>query len=161
MVRSGAILQKQVTPASDYFVTDSRDLAEAARKAGAKQVLSRLAVGIIARKLCWVTRTSGAKREEVRVVQRARWGGGRYPMPRFPLWFVLRVLVLDAVLLWLFVIVGRQLVRSIEWRTDDWHTGLGALVVVGLLTVLAVVWFPRQVRRLVEKAKGGDKKLQG
>ncbi len=85
----------------------------------------------------------------------------RYPMPRLPLWFVLRVLVLDAVLLWLFVMVGRQLVRSIEWRTDDWQTGVGALVVVGLVTVLAVVWIPRQIRRLVEKAKGGDKKQQG
>jgi hypothetical protein len=50
VMRSGAILQKQVTPACDYFVTDSPELAEPARKAGAKQVLSRLAVGIMARK---------------------------------------------------------------------------------------------------------------
>jgi hypothetical protein len=49
--RSGAILHKQVTPSCDYFVTDSPELAEAARKAGAKQVLSKLAVGIMARKL--------------------------------------------------------------------------------------------------------------
>jgi hypothetical protein len=82
-------------------------------------------------------------------------------MPRLPLWFLLRVLVLDAVLLWLFVMVGRQLVRSIEWRPDDWQTGVGALVVVGVVMVLAVVWIPRQIRRLVEKAKGGDKKQQG
>jgi hypothetical protein len=79
-------------------------------------------------------------------------------MPRLPLWFILRVLVLDIVLLWLFVMVGKQLVRSIQWRTDDWQTGAGALVVVGLVTVLAVVWFPRQIRRLVKKAEGGDKK---
>jgi hypothetical protein len=79
-------------------------------------------------------------------------------MPRLPLWFILRVLVLDIVLLWLFVMVGKQLVRSIQWRTDDWQTGAGALVVVGLITVLAVVWFPRQIRRLVKKAEGGDKK---
>jgi hypothetical protein len=79
-------------------------------------------------------------------------------MPRLPLWFILRVLVLDIVLLWLFVMVGKQLVRSIQWRTDDWQTGAGALVVVGLVMVLAVVWFPRQIRRLVKKAEGGDKK---
>jgi hypothetical protein len=79
-------------------------------------------------------------------------------MPRLPLWFILRVLVLDIVLLWLFVMVGKQLVRSIQWRTNDWQTGAGALVVVGLVMVLAVVWFPRQIRRLVKKAEGGDKK---
>jgi hypothetical protein len=50
VMRSGAILQKQVTPACDYFVTDSPQLAEAARKAGAKEVLRRHALGIMAGK---------------------------------------------------------------------------------------------------------------
>lgn len=51
LMRSRGILQKQVTPACEYFITDSPELADAARKAGAKQVLSRLAVGVMARKL--------------------------------------------------------------------------------------------------------------
>ena len=51
VMRSGGILQKEVTSACDYFITDSPDLADAARKAGAKQVLSRLAVGVMSRKI--------------------------------------------------------------------------------------------------------------
>jgi hypothetical protein len=63
-------------------------------------------------------------------------------MPRLPLWFKLRGLVWNAVLLWIFFMVGKQFVRNLRWRID-WQTGLGGLVAV-LVTVLLVMWLVRQ-----------------
>jgi hypothetical protein len=80
-------------------------------------------------------------------------------MPRLPLWFILRGLAWNAVLLWILFMVGKQFARNLQWRID-WQTGLGGLVAL-LVTVLAVMWLVRRNDRLVEKARGGDKKQQG
>jgi membrane protein DedA with SNARE-associated domain len=95
----------------------------------------------------------------VRVAQRASRGVVRYPMPRLPLWFVLRALVWNAVLIWIFVMVGKQFVRDLQWPTD-WQTGLAGLIAV-LVTVLVIMWLVKPKGRLAKKVEGGDKKQQG
>jgi Co/Zn/Cd efflux system component len=72
-------------------------------------------------------------------------------MPRLPLWFVLRGLVWNAVLIWILVMVGKQFVRNFQWPTN-WRDA-GASITV-LVIACVWLWFVfKQVGRAVENAK--------
>lgn len=91
-----------------------------------------------------------AEDRDARSIRRANRGWARYPLQTLPLWYVLRSVAWIAVLTWIAVMVGKQLIHSLQWPTD-WRPAAGQFIAV-LLAGGASVWLWRLLGRLIESA---------